>query len=206
MPISRGFEILVERGCASEIQMPFSESDISSLPPEGALNQAKKLRARSIASLYRGFPMDGKYPDLEALKQFLATEQVPVVLGIPIFTDFPSKVDSNFVYNVTVDPRGKDANGNSNLRGLHAITIIGYDDSKKAFRMVNSWGPEWGDQGYLWLSEDFMKNWSLDCWTAVGGGPKAKAAGNASNLMAKFEVIAPKKKGPAARPIGADSK
>jgi len=40
----------------------------------------------------------------------------------------------------------------------HAVTIVGYDDNIHggAFRVVNSWGNEWGDEGYFWLKyKDF---------------------------------------------------
>lgn len=33
----------------------------------------------------------------------------------------------------------------------HAITIVGWDDSKKAWLIKNSWGPEWGENGYMWI-------------------------------------------------------
>lgn len=35
----------------------------------------------------------------------------------------------------------------------HAMCLIGYDDEKfgGAFRIQNSWGPTWGDKGYLWV-------------------------------------------------------
>lgn len=37
--------------------------------------------------------------------------------------------------------------------GLHAMAIVGYDDHKEggAFRILNSWGPDWGDGGYIWM-------------------------------------------------------
>jgi len=41
----------------------------------------------------------------------------------------------------------------------HALTIVGYDDELYggAFRVVNSWGTEWGDNGYCWITyEDFQ--------------------------------------------------
>ncbi|RLF82756.1 hypothetical protein DRN44_03050, partial [Thermococci archaeon] len=43
-------------------------------------------------------------------------------------------------------------------RGGHSVTIVGYDDNKDtpdgkgAFLMVNSWGADWGDHGYWWLT------------------------------------------------------
>ena len=36
----------------------------------------------------------------------------------------------------------------------HAITIVGWDDSKKAFLVKNSWGTQWGDKGFIWVAYD----------------------------------------------------
>ncbi len=33
----------------------------------------------------------------------------------------------------------------------HAITIVGWDDSKQAYLVKNSWGPGWGEKGYVWV-------------------------------------------------------
>ncbi len=33
----------------------------------------------------------------------------------------------------------------------HAITIVGWDDTKKAYLVKNSWGPQWGEKGYIWV-------------------------------------------------------
>ncbi|MFT3686226.1 MAG: C1 family peptidase [Phycisphaerales bacterium] len=33
----------------------------------------------------------------------------------------------------------------------HAIVIIGWDDSKEAWKIKNSWGPTWGENGYGWV-------------------------------------------------------
>ncbi len=34
----------------------------------------------------------------------------------------------------------------------HDIILIGWDDTKKAWLLRNSWGPQWGDQGYCWIA------------------------------------------------------
>ncbi len=36
--------------------------------------------------------------------------------------------------------------------GGHAMVIVGYDDKQGAFKLLNSWGEVWGDQGYGWVS------------------------------------------------------
>jgi hypothetical protein len=39
----------------------------------------------------------------------------------------------------------------------HSIVVVGYDDRRQAFRLMNSWGVGWGDNGYMWLSYDLVK-------------------------------------------------
>ncbi len=38
----------------------------------------------------------------------------------------------------------------------HSLIICGYDDSKHAYRVMNSWGTSWGDAGYGWIDYDFF--------------------------------------------------
>ena len=36
----------------------------------------------------------------------------------------------------------------------HAVTLIGWNDAKKAWLIKNSWGTWWGEQGYMWIAYD----------------------------------------------------
>jgi hypothetical protein len=38
--------------------------------------------------------------------------------------------------------------------GGHAITLVGYDDRSKLFRFINSWGTQWGKDGYGAMTYD----------------------------------------------------
>jgi len=38
----------------------------------------------------------------------------------------------------------------------HAIIICGYDDSKHAYKVMNSVGTNWGDAGYSWIDYDYF--------------------------------------------------
>jgi hypothetical protein len=38
----------------------------------------------------------------------------------------------------------------------HAMALVGYDDVKQAFRVRNSWGTSWGDNGSIWIDYDFF--------------------------------------------------
>jgi C1A family cysteine protease len=46
--------------------------------------------------------------------------------------------------------------------GGHAEMMIGYDDSKGKWLPRNSWGADWGDDGYGTLPYDYPL---MDCWT-----------------------------------------
>lgn len=43
------------------------------------------------------------------------------------------------------------------VAGGHAIAVIGVSVPRRAFRLHNSWGKSWGDQGRAWLSWDDME-------------------------------------------------
>jgi hypothetical protein len=40
--------------------------------------------------------------------------------------------------------------------GYHSLTVCGYDDSKHAYKIINSWGTNWCDAGYGWIDYDLF--------------------------------------------------
>ena len=38
------------------------------------------------------------------------------------------------------------------------MVIIGYDDSKGSFRVLNSWSTGWADHGEAWIDYNFFMN------------------------------------------------
>ncbi len=60
----------------------------------------------------------------------------------PVFQAYKSGV---FDEHCDIDPRRGERDVN------HAITIVGWDDRKKAYHVKNSWGTKWGDEGYVWI-------------------------------------------------------
>jgi cathepsin L len=33
----------------------------------------------------------------------------------------------------------------------HGVVLVGWDDGRQAWRIKNSWGTGWGEQGYMWI-------------------------------------------------------
>lgn len=180
--VSAAFEMLAKKGCATLAEMPYSDSDISTTPDDAANSRAERFTAAETASLFYG-PGDD---DTEKLKTFLNDTRQPFVLVIPIFNDFPrTRVAPDTVYNLTMPATPE------NFHGLHAITIVGYDDSKNAFRIVNSWGKNWGDNGFLWLSEDFIRTYATDGWSVVPGGLVAREGKTTRSLGKRIRILSP---------------
>jgi C1A family cysteine protease len=38
----------------------------------------------------------------------------------------------------------------------HAMVVCGYDDKRKAFRIINSWSTRWADKGFAWVDYAFF--------------------------------------------------
>jgi hypothetical protein len=55
--------------------------------------------------------------------------------------DFENSV-GNQIYDDTTSER----------TGGHAMVIVGYSERRQAFKVMNSWGTEWGDGGFGWIS------------------------------------------------------
>ena len=48
----------------------------------------------------------------------------------------------------------------------HSVWITGYDDDKRLFKFMNSWGKDWGDHGFGYLSYEYFDKYMLESWTA----------------------------------------
>ena len=78
---------------------------------------------------------------------------VPIIAGIRTFYEFNTAFGKH-----TLDIEDlKDLN----LSGGHAVNVVGYDLRNNRFLIRNSWGRNWGTNGYLWID---MMLWDLICF------------------------------------------
>ncbi len=132
-------EILKDYGTTTWNQMPFVESKNCSIANSTQNNQAA---ANKIAGYYR--MAEDEFNDIEELKSWLYA-------GFPIW--FGIDIDQGFM-NLKRGKIWSKARGAS--EGGHAMTIVGYDDNKKAFKIANSWGTEWADGGFGWVDYNYF--------------------------------------------------
>jgi len=82
---------------------------------------------------------------IKTLKTLLSQGK-PAIISVKISTDFLSYY-GNGVFTST------------QTGGIpHAMTVVGYDDTKHAFLLANSWGTSWGNQGFAWVDYDTFIN------------------------------------------------
>jgi len=107
---------------------------------------------------------------LASVKQWIATG-IPSMFGFYVFPSFQS---SNIKGAIPYPSPGEQAEGG------HAVVAVGYDDDFKitntksnkqttgALLIRNSWGKDWGDNGYGWLPYDYILNdLASDFWSLI---------------------------------------
>lgn len=48
--------------------------------------------------------------------------------------------------------------------GGHAMTFVGYDMDKRVLITRNSFGSNWGDNGYCYIPFEYAQNEVMDAW------------------------------------------
>ncbi|MEO5968470.1 MAG: C1 family peptidase [Bdellovibrionia bacterium] len=48
--------------------------------------------------------------------------------------------------------------------GGHAVSLVGYSDTTRAWLIRNSWGTEWGEHGFAWISWDDTSGVGANTW------------------------------------------
>lgn len=68
------------------------------------------------------------------------------------------------------NPKGHVFKGNA--RGInHDVILVGWDDDKGAWKLRNSWGKGWCDEGYCWIAYGANGVGTEALWASVKGSP-----------------------------------
>ncbi|PSG89461.1 C1 family peptidase [Aurantibacter aestuarii] len=137
------FRILINEGTCTYSSMPYVPNDWVSQPNINQENEAKNFKIET----YRRLNLSDA---LTSIKAELINKN-PVIVA--------SVFDETY-YNSGFNFTGSDYKWNSignvnNLMG-HAILIVGFDDTKNAFKIMNSWGQNWGNNGYGWINYNII--------------------------------------------------
>lgn len=148
--IRDGAKVLATMGVPDESLWPYVDSNLYLEPTQPAYQSAVQDETRVYLTVDQ---------TLDEMKLCLH-EGFPFVFGATLFPAFES--DTVAITGMVPMP---DINDQS--IGGHAITCVGYDDTKQTFIVLNSWGPNWGDHGYCYFPYAYITNLDLctDLWT-----------------------------------------
>jgi hypothetical protein len=141
----------IMQGSAPLSAFPYDALDRCTQPSTQVLKDSRAFRIESFANIFAG---EGN-ANLTALKQLLA-EGHAFAVAVPIYTSLRTITAQN---PVVPQP----APGET-YYGDHGLLVVGYDDQIGGFKVVNSWGPFWGDNGFGYLSYGFMQNDAWEGW------------------------------------------
>jgi C1A family cysteine protease len=151
--IRDGIKALARFGVCHESLWPYKVGNFTKKPNATAQKNALK---HQITSYFR-------ITTLLQMKTCLA-DGFPFVFGFNVYESF----ESDAVATTGIMPMPKE---NEELLGGHAVCAVGYDDKKKAILVRNSWGTEWGMNGYFTMPYEFISNKTecADFWTIRRG-------------------------------------
>ena len=131
--ISDALKFLQKRGTVPIDDFPYREASCTERPSQAIQTVAGEFRIDDWRRI--------NHLRLDDIKGELA-QGSPVVIGMGATSRFEN-LPAGTVYGDVV----------SGERALtHAVVLVGYDEEKAAFRAFNSWGTDWGDNGYGWIS------------------------------------------------------
>jgi len=150
-------------GVPPEQYWPYNISNFDAEPPAFCYAFAQSYQA---VRYYR-LDSPGSSPDkvLDNIKRYLAGG-LPSMFGFSVYSSMPPVGDGKGEIPYP-QPGDKQVGG-------HAVLAVGYDDKKKigkdtgALLIRNSWGANWGEQGYGWLPYSYvLSGLAVDFWSLI---------------------------------------
>ncbi len=136
--IVTALDFIVAKGICTFQSMPYTSSNgCSLLPTSTQTAEALNYRITGYSKIIN--------TDRGAIKSIISQNH-PVIIIVLADYSFQNAT-SGFIW--------KTFSGSGNLP--HSIAICGYDDSKNAYKVMNSWGTAWGDAGYSWIDYSFFE-------------------------------------------------
>ncbi|HMU09907.1 MAG TPA: C1 family peptidase [Ferruginibacter sp.] len=177
--IQNAMEFMTNKGVVAFNDFPYTDQDCSRQPNNAMMNEASQNRMHGFTRL-----TDGESPtgiSIRAIKEHLAKD-APVVIGMMVGGSFMQSMMGKELWTPTDEDRSQMGFGG------HAMCVIGYDDRRVAkyangesytgaFQIMNSWGPEWGNNGVAWVGYADFKEFVREAY-GIDPMPKRGAAVN----------------------------
>lgn len=168
--LQKAMEFMQANGAAAYRDFQYNENDCSRQAPSDVIQKAAQNKIHGFHRLTEG---DGvNQINIRAIKEHLAKD-APVVIGMMVGGSFLQGMMGQRVWH----PSAGDAQQVG--FGGHAMCVLGYDDRVEggAFQIMNSWGPQWGENGIAYVRYADFKEYVREAY-GLDPLPKKGAAAN----------------------------
>lgn len=179
--VEAALQFLKEKGNCRFVDFDRSGS-CDRIPDSSLQAQARALRIRDFAPVLRL----GSTPSetIGTLRTFLC-DSLPLIVTLKAFRSFVFPASGQTVWRKRSDDE---------LLGLHCLVLTGYDDKRRVFEVMSSWGQAWADHGFFYIPYEDMGQITLAAYILFTSGKAPDPA-----LLAGASRPAKTKPGP---PIG----
>ena len=145
-----GIKSVATLGVPAETDWPYDIAKFADKPPPIAYSDAKQ----DITKVYSRVAQN-----LSQMQGCLA-EGYPFVFGFTVYESFESEAVAQSG-EVPMPAPGE------SVVGGHCVVAVGYDNTKRVFMIRNSWGSDWGVNGYCFMPYEYLLSAQLasDFWT-----------------------------------------
>ena len=168
--IQKAMEFMQQQGAVPLKDFRYDENDCSRQGDNTIGQEASQNKIHGFHRLTETDDANGI--NIRAVKEHLAKD-APVVIGMMVGGTFMQDMMGQKVWHPSEDDQ------QMNGFGGHALCVIGYDDRIEggAFQIMNSWGPEWGQNGVAYVRYGDFKNFVREAY-GLDPLPKRGAALN----------------------------
>ena len=138
--IDAAMHLLQTKGDVLATEFDKHSSDCSIMPTDKHLESAAQNKISAFHTLFS--VKASKRTKIDRVKLSLIQNR-PVVVGMRLLNNFTKLRRKDTYWQPTI--------GDQQPFGGHALVVVGFDDSRGAFELMNSWGKEWGKDGFIWV-------------------------------------------------------
>jgi C1A family cysteine protease len=140
--IQSATKALRKYGCCSENIFPYS-IDVFTFPTIQAFQSSKQFSSFKSTTISQ---------NINNIKSALQSFNTPIIFAILIFPSFLTPE----VKKTGLVPLPNLKKEKSN--GGHCLTMVGFNDNNSTFICANSWGSQWGLNGYCFIPYSYITN------------------------------------------------
>jgi len=137
--ISDALNLLKNKGVPRLTDFPYDPQNCSRIPDASVVSEAASFKIDDWKTVDKD--------NLDSIKGQIFSG-TPVIFALETSASFDN-LHKGQIYNDLTSKRSLP----------HAMVLVGYSEPKQAFKFINSWGNDWGDNGYGWISYDAFRKW-----------------------------------------------